>query len=618
MAIVKISFIKHAQNAVNYVLRERGPNDLVDAEGVLPEEAAHQFKETAKLYQGKGAVQAIHIVQSWNEAESKLFPPSTFQEMGKKLMEAKFPGHDFLIVTHTDTGKTHNHIILNPWHGETGKKIENKKYHLYQLRDANDKICKEKGLSVIDGKAKDRAARLPDKVQRMVRFNGKSYLMDIMQKADFARAYSTNYDQYTALLGELNVYADVQNKNITYHYPGHTQGKRGSKLGKLYDKEGLEKAFSLNKEKFAEHPNLASKIRGGIENLKTDPKNISQIGKELEGSTQGHFQVGFRDLKVFDKGTIKSDRFVHPSEKELKGSLIPMDEIIKARRHSILQYCEKNKIGLEKHSESQWRLKDRPHVLLGEHEWTNTKNKTRGSLIDFVAVHKDMTFLQAIAHINNNPRLLLLEKHFGQEKRTFTSFYVPKSEKMEASKAMGRVSHWLRSFGGSDHSAGSLLSRQLIQVHQSGSLRLFADKDESSAFEFKMDGDGHWQSKKLGAFQSPFLTKNGSGKKAVVFLDPFSALKQKDLDLFSDRKSDTFVIALMEPNHSVLDQFIGKNSHIKHLDLVPSKSAKPSAMEIDFFETLKGKAKSLDISVAWASLEKGLSKSGPDLPGFDF
>ncbi len=611
MAIVKIRFIKHSENAVNYVLRDRGPNDLVDAEGVLPEEAAHQFKEIAKLNQGRGAVQAIHIIQSWNEAESKLLPAEKFQEMGKHLLERKFPGHDFLIVTHTETGKTHNHILVNPWHRESGKKIENKKYHLHQLRDVNDQICKENGLSVIDGKAKERAAHLPDKVQRMVRFNGRSYLLDMMQKADFARAYSTNYDQYVAILGELDIGADVQNKNITYHYPGKTRGKRGSKLGKLYDKEGLDEVFQSNKEKFAKHPKLAGLIRNHIDQIKTDSQKIQTLAGALEKSSDGHFQAGYKDLKVFDRSKIPPSRFVHPSEKELKSSLVPIDEIIKARRNSILDYCQKNKITLEKFSETQWRMKERPYVLLSEFEWTNSKNRTRGSLIDFVAAHKDMSFLQAIAHINNSPRLLLLEKEFGVTKRTFTSFYIPKSEAMEGSKALGRVGHWLRSFGGSDQSAKDLLSRKLVQVHSSGSLRLFSEKDESSAYEFKMDTEGHWKSKKLGEFQSPFLTKGGRGSKAVIFLDPFSALKQKEVDLFSGKSGEKSILSLMEPDPKMVDQFLGSHPQVKKISVFAP--TKPTQLEMDFFHTLQKKGRSLGIGVEWAS-EKTLSKEGPDLP----
>ena len=104
MAIVKIKFIKHARNAVNYVMKDRSADDLIYAEGCDPEHAAEQFKEIAKLSRGKGEVQALHIIQSWDPNESKLLKPEVFQEMGRKLVEGKFAGHDYVIATHTGQG----------------------------------------------------------------------------------------------------------------------------------------------------------------------------------------------------------------------------------------------------------------------------------------------------------------------------------------------------------------------------------------------------------------------------------------------------------------------------------------------------------------------------------
>jgi Relaxase/Mobilisation nuclease domain len=133
---------------------------------------------------------------------------------------ARYKGHEAIIKTHTDTGKIHNHIVVNMVNHETGKMLENKKYHLHKLRDLNDKICLANGLSVINREAKERRARLPDKVLRMERFNRFSYIFDTKQKADFARKYATGYDEYVAILGQLGVAARVENKNITYYYPG--------------------------------------------------------------------------------------------------------------------------------------------------------------------------------------------------------------------------------------------------------------------------------------------------------------------------------------------------------------------------------------------------------------
>lgn len=110
----------------------------------------------------------------------------------------------------------------------------------------SDGLCKEHGLSIIGEKALDRRARMPEKVQQMARFRKESYILDTMQKADCARTYATSYSDYVGILSELGVPVRVENKNITYFYPGRDRGKRGDKLGPKYDKDGLEAAFKSN------------------------------------------------------------------------------------------------------------------------------------------------------------------------------------------------------------------------------------------------------------------------------------------------------------------------------------------------------------------------------------
>lgn len=612
MAIVKIKFIKHAQNTVRYVMKDRDPDDLVYAEGCEAEHAAEQFKEVAKLCRGKGEIQALHIIQSWNEHESKLLKPEVFQEMGKKLAEGKFAGHDYVIATHTGTGKIHNHIIVNPWHRETGKKVENKKFHLYQLRDLNDKICLEHGLSVIDQKGKERQAHLPDKARAIAKFNGTSYLLDIMQKADFARAYSVNYDQYVALLGEFNIHAVVQNKNVTYFYPGQKKGKRGAKLGKLYSNDGLEEAFKTNKETFAKHPGLRTQIRQSVDTLKQN-KNATDIGIALESTTNNHFKVGYRDLNAFQKDFKKSDRYAHPSARELQSTFFPLEELNRARRSSIFEYCKANKIEMEKHSETLWKLKGRPYVHLSEFEWTNTRNRTKGSLIDFVAAHKGVSFASAVALINNNPSLSLLEKKFGEVKRPFTSFHIPKAETMEMSKAARRLGNLLRYHGVSEKHAEGLLKNNLAQVGNSGIIRLFPEKSDRGAIEFETNSYGRWTSKKQGDLSNPFHIQKGSNSKVRLFTDPFAALRDKGFDPFRSSSTPHSTFVMMEPNKHAFDLFLLENPHLNHIEIITAKDHKRTSAELDLFENLRNRHSKK--SIAWSSPTKG--RDTPDHSGFE-
>ncbi len=161
MAIVKVKFAKHSERLLHYVLENRGPGDIIDGIGCTPDHAASDFRSVAEFYGDKGTIQAVHVIQSWGETESNNTLPEELNRIGKGLAERSFPGHDFLVVTHTETGRTHNHIVICPWHTETGKKITNKFEHLHNLRRESDQLCREHGLSVLDSKAKDRAAKMP-------------------------------------------------------------------------------------------------------------------------------------------------------------------------------------------------------------------------------------------------------------------------------------------------------------------------------------------------------------------------------------------------------------------------------------------------------------------------
>ena len=143
---------------------------------------------------------------------------------------------------------------------ESGKQIPHKFLHLHELRKINDRLCLARGLQIPNKDANERKARIPDRVQNMVRMGKQSWLYDIMNKADVARHLATSYDQYTDYLDAFGVRTRVEDKNITYFYPGRSRGKRGDNLGKHYDKPGLEAQFKKNDERFQAHPEIRDQL----------------------------------------------------------------------------------------------------------------------------------------------------------------------------------------------------------------------------------------------------------------------------------------------------------------------------------------------------------------------
>jgi len=590
MSVVKIMFVKHAKNLLRYVTDGRDGNDPVEAYNCSPNTASEDFDVIANLHHGLGDISAIHIVQSWNEDESKKVMPEEFNVMGKQMVETKFPGHAYLVVTHTNTGRTHNHIIVSPWHSESGKKIENKKRHLYELRSINDTICKERGLSVINGKAKDRAARMPDKAQRVMRFNSRSWLADLSQKADFGRAYATSYDEYVGILSEFGIKTRVEEKNITYFYPGKDRGKRGNKLGRVYDKHELEKQFRANDLKFTAIPGLKDKIRQTI-------GTGGDVKGKLSALPNTTYFPGHKDYSRFTHESRSCTQKVLPHQRDLLASMIPIEELRKARMSNIPKYCKERNIPLVQRPDGKTVLKGREFVEISEFSWRNTRNRTEGSLIEFVAAHQNLSILQAVAKINYHPRLLLLEKHFGEVGRKFTSFYVPKPQQAHNETGIQKALSLFTAHGLDRRHLAHGLRSELVHIDKSGLIRIFGKDDEHGALEFFQNGDCKWQRQTRGNVSKPFFSKSSKDRSARIYVDPLLFLKHHGSNALSSAKHSQDVLCLLEPNSRLVDQFITGNRFLANITFVTSADSKEHPIEIDFFNNLKSHCHSHGIKV---------------------
>ncbi|MEK7691744.1 MAG: relaxase/mobilization nuclease domain-containing protein, partial [Bdellovibrionota bacterium] len=243
--IAKILFTQNATPLERYLTEKQGPGNPVTEHNANLQGMAEEFRRSQRVCKQKGN-EVIHIIQSWSPEESAKLTPDAIREMGVALVSRFAPDHSFIVATHTDEGHAHNHIALNPVNPKTKKRIQNKKVHLQTLRDLNDTIAGENGLSVLPPKLPYEKHGPSEKVRRIDRCRGHSYIMDLAQKARFARSHATNYGEYGAILAAFDVQIRVENENITYFYPGKGQGKRGGYLDPRLDKPALEKAFSEN------------------------------------------------------------------------------------------------------------------------------------------------------------------------------------------------------------------------------------------------------------------------------------------------------------------------------------------------------------------------------------
>ena len=608
MAIIKILFRKNVERVLRYAFGHSQPGDPKDSEYCPPnpEGAAAEFKMVRDQYRSDpNNNEAIHVIQSWNESDSQRLTPETINGMGKALASEYFPGHQYAIVTHTETGKIHNHIVINTVNLETGKMVPNKYKHLHELRKINDRLCLEKGLTVPNLEASKRRSHVPQKVQQMIRAGKQSWVWDLKNKVDVARSLATSYDQYTDYLDALGVKGRVEEKNITYFYPGRSRGKRGDKLGKNYDKVGLEEQFKKNDERFQSKPEIRSQLFEAHRNL--TPDNLRAVLLKDQGSANIA-----KDYSRFTKQSRKNSIGVPASERELTPQIIPTDEIRRAKR-SILDYCKENKIGLSQNEKGQSVLKGKEYIVIHGDEATNTRNGTRANLIDFVAAHRRSTLLQAVAHINGTSHALTFEENFGAVERKYTSFYIPKPDQMGLAKATEKLSSFLRFHRASPRVADSLLKSQRAEVSTSGVIRLFAESDPGGALEFSESKEGGWSEKKQGTFQRPFYKRAPRSNRLFVYTDPVSYLSASGADALSERGHRDGILVLMEPKHTGVEHYLSENPGIRKLHVIGPKGHTFKQQSLDFFGVLKENLAHKGIEMKMESHERGLSHEGQGL-----
>ena len=549
----------------------------------------NQFSGVQNLYQSKGN-QSLHIIQSWSPTESKFLTREQVHSMGVTLVERFAPGHQFVVQTHTEEAHSHNHIVVNPVSIETGKRIHNKKRNLSTLRDLNDTIAKENGLSVLPPQdIRARREGMSDKVKRIENYRGKSYIVDLANKGNFARQYATNYDEYVALLGALDIQVRIEPKNITYFYPGREHGKRGRSLTPDLDKPGLERRFQTNREKLDLVPEskrnlaeLAQKYRG-----RTDVPTSDDMGASPASALVSHRIEGITQSR----------------KAQLDQSSIPIEEIRNAKTQSILRYCAKEGVGLATDQNGKRVLKGREYVEVSDYSWINHRNKTRGNLIDFVANHKDVGFLQAIAQINNNPKLLLLEQYLGESKKHFQSFHVPKEDAAPRAEAL---SHLARLLGHSPRHPvyAELFKQQRVHVSNQGAVFFQASKSNDGYVEYTPTKQGGYQRIRKGQPGGVFWESKAKATELQLFLDPRTFLTREPGAFVGNRSKG--VAALFEPDLQAAHRAISRHPNLTKVQVIPSASDRGSDQVANFFIALTDSLNPFSISteLAWEPVQR--------------
>jgi hypothetical protein len=611
--IVKQSWVKTPEALEKYLAKDRDSETVTTASDGLPEEMASSIRDEHAKFGKNVKNLALTIIQSWPEKESDLFPPEKYNEMGQELAKRIAPGHLAWVVTHTEKNHIHNHIVICAAHSETGKLLINKRSELIKMHEANNAIARENGFGVLEPRVKAFEAKLPQNVKSMVSRGKKSWLFDMLQKADFASAASTSFDEYVGTLKGLGVHARVEEKNISYFYGDHNKAVRGKSLGTKFNKQGLMKTFKENDERFAKDPGLRDRIRADIGAAFDGKGNSVGTPSHLLLESASHPGLGKKDYSKFTKIDRRTPRGELPAIFDQHGGVL-YQEMKKAKTVNIFDYCKEHKIPLMVNEKGQTVLRGKNFVVLGDATWKNTKSGAQGTVIDFVAIHDETNYLRAVAKINRNPRLLLLEQAMGEYRRGYQAFYMPKPKAASPPEAKKALAKLLESRGVGESAFEALHKNQNVHVGIDKSVWLLGEKKES-AMEFREEPNGKWQTKRHGKPKGAFFEQIGRSKQMYVFRDPFEFALFGAKGVGQVPRGVSMFVMFDEGSSGRLDEILALHSHIQEIHMVTSARTEERGKERSTVHEMIKRFNPFDIRIKELSLaDIGKVRSrGPDI-----
>jgi len=248
--------------AIVYVLQEKkrinetGMPDEELVSGILcvPFNAGAQMEITKRIWGKTGGRTYKHYTQSFAPGEAT---PELAHEIGMKLAGKIRPweGFEVLVVTHTDKEYFHNHFIVNSVNVHDGHKLQWKRSDLAEMKNINDELCRENGLTVpvkgmtYDGKVrKDTTTYSRPFYENFMKETGTemdSYIFAIAMAVMQAKEIATSRQEFCFLLAEENIRVTWEEKRKYITFTDLERERAGEKKCKVRNSK-LEELFHVD------------------------------------------------------------------------------------------------------------------------------------------------------------------------------------------------------------------------------------------------------------------------------------------------------------------------------------------------------------------------------------
>ena len=194
-----------------------------------------------------------------------------------ELMEQIYPGHQVLVVSHTDTAHPHAHFVVETVSCDNGTMLHTSKHDLERAKKICERMCQERGLSVAqkghhaDGTPFDDGeftAWEKNKYHQMVKDPKKSYLVTLALAIQDCADAARDQEEFCSLMeneyGWTVIWRDSKKNIVFADDEGHRV--RDSNLNKTFNidvsKEGLTCEFERRNARQTSNQRIAARSGG--------------------------------------------------------------------------------------------------------------------------------------------------------------------------------------------------------------------------------------------------------------------------------------------------------------------------------------------------------------------
>ena len=203
----------------------------------------HRFNES-KPKKGKARVKLIHYIQSFDPKDNVSI--ETAQQIALDTIKDMFGENaQAVIATHDDTGKVHNHIMLNVF-DLTGKRFHSCKESLKKIKEVSDEVCQRYGIKPFDRENYVRKPIISGYHEWVHLRNGTSWKQQIRDKIDELIPVADSYEDVRSRM-EVEGFTFKDGKYVCVKAPGQERFARLKTIGDNYTPENIAKRIAAAK-----------------------------------------------------------------------------------------------------------------------------------------------------------------------------------------------------------------------------------------------------------------------------------------------------------------------------------------------------------------------------------